>query len=303
MATAPMIDHALAPVRIKRVLLPTDFSSCAERALSYALPICAAYHAQVFVLHVLPPESPASPQTVEDFVPHRFDFNRHQAEKHIRSLENSSVLSKVEHSILLLNGDLQEVVEGCIQRHDIDLVVIGTHGRGGLKKLFLGSVAEGVSREAPCAVLIVGPHAPPASSDFAFRHILYATEYSTGSLNALRYALSLAQQCGAGLTLLHVCGFLEGGPFVANETVTQHERERLKALLPESLQLPSPPKLVARTGIIAETILSTARESNADVIVMGARPTHSLSAATHSPWSVEHQIVCHAACPVLTARG
>jgi nucleotide-binding universal stress UspA family protein len=298
-----MIDHILAPVRVKRVLLPTDFSWCSERALSYALPICAAYGAQMFILHVLSPESPTTPQTVEDFVPHRFEFNRHQAEKHIRSLENSGVLSRVEHSILLLNGDLRDLVESCILRHDIDLVVLGTHGRGGLKKLFLGSVAEGVSREAPCAVLIVGPHAPAAGSDFAFRHILYATEYSTGSLNALRYALSLAQQCGADLTLLHVCGFLEGGPFVDNETVMQQERERLKALVPENLQLPSPPKLVARMGIITDTILSTAGESNADLIVMGARPTHSLTAATHSPWSVEHQIVCHAACPVLTARG
>jgi nucleotide-binding universal stress UspA family protein len=298
-----MIAHTLAPVRVKRVLLPTDFSSCAERALSYALPICAACQAQMFILHVLPPESPVRPQTVEDFLPHRFDFNRHQAEKHLRSLENSSALAKVEHSILLLNGDLRNLVESCIQRRDIDLVVLGTHGRGGLKKLFLGSVAEGVSREAPCAVLIVGPHAPSASSGFTFRHILYATEYSTGSLTALRYALSLAQQCGADLTLLHVCGFLEGGPFVDNETVMQRERERLKALLPESLQLPSPPKLVARMGIITETILTAAREGNADLIVMGARPAHSLAAATHSPWSVEHQIVCHAACPVLTVRG
>ena len=303
MAAAPMIEHALPPVPFKRVLVPTDFSSCSERALGYTLAICAACRAQIFILHVLPPESPATPQTVADFVSHRFGCTLYQAEKHIRSLENSGVLSKVEHSILLLKGDLRDMVESSIPRLGIDLIVIGTHGRGGVKKLFLGSIAEAVSRQSPCAVLIVGPHARPAWPDFAFRHILYATEYSSGSLSALRYALSLAQQCRADLTLLHVCGFLEGGPFVDNQTVVQHERERLKSLLPEHLQLASPPKLVARLGIISDTILRTAAESDADLIVMGARPAHSLTAATHSPWSVEHQIVCHAACPVLTVRG
>ena len=152
-------------------------------------------------------------------------------------------------------------------------------------------------------MLMDGPLARHAGQDFVFRHNLYATAYSTGSLNALHYALSMAQRCGADLTLLHVCGFLEGGPFVDNETVVQHERERLRALVPENLPLPSPPRLVARMGIITDTILSTAAESNADLIVMGARPAHSLTAATHSPWSVEHQIVCHAACPVLTVCG
>jgi nucleotide-binding universal stress UspA family protein len=240
---------------------------------------------------------------VSDFTPHLFDLNRHDAEKHIRALENSGVLSQFDHSILLESGALRDVLEDTVRRHDIDLVVIGTHGRGGIKKLLLGSVAEEVSRLAPCAVLIVGPHVPAAASDFTFRHILYATEFSAGSLNALRYALSIAQKHRANLTLLHVCGFLEGGPLVETDFVLAQERERLEALLPGDVQLPMPPTIIARIGTTTDTILRTASESNADLIVMGVHSTHALTAATHIPWTVAHQIVCHATCPVLTVGG
>ena len=303
MLTTPMIDLATAPVRFARVLFPTDFSPCSDRALTYLPRIAATYQSHVFILHVLPPESPAASETISDFAPHLFDQNRHETERHIRALEDSGVVSQFERSILLESGVLRDVMEDTIRRHDVDLVVIGTHGRGGIKKLFLGSVAEEVSRQVPCAVLIVGPHVPPAGPDFTFRNILYATEFSTGSLNALRYALSIAQKHRANLTLLHVCSFLEGGPFIDNDTVLAQEKERLKALVPEDVQLPKPPTVIARIGTITETILRTATESNADLIVMGVHSTHTLTAATHIPWTVAHQIVCHATCPVLTIRG
>lgn len=302
MLAAPMIDRTLAPVRFGRVLFPTDFSPCSDRALTYLSRIAATYQSHVFILHVLPPEPRAASETVSDFAPHLFDLNRHEAEKHIRALENSGALAGFDHSILLESGGLQETMADAIQRRAIDLVVIGTHGREGMKKLFLGSVAEEVSRQVPCAVMIVGPHVPPAGPDFSFQHVLYATEFSAGSKNALRYALSIAQKQGVRLTLLHVCRFLEGGPLVSNDTVLAHERERLKALLPEDLQLPKPPTVIARIGITTETILRTARESDADLIVMGMHSTHALTTATHIPWTVAHQIVCHASCPVLTVR-
>jgi len=301
--TTPMIDRAIAPVRFGRVLFPTDFSSCSNRALAYLLRIAAMYQSQVFILHVLPAESTAGSETVSDFAPHLFDLNRHEAEKHIRALENTGVLSQFEYSILLESGVLRDVVENTIRQHEIELVVIGSHGSGGIKKLILGSVAEEVSQRASCAVMIVGPHVPLAGPDSAFRQILYTTEFAAGSSNALRYALSIAQQYRSNLTLLHVCTFMEGGPLVESDTVLVQERERLQALVPENLELPTPPTVITRIGARTEAILTTARESNADLIVMGVHSTHALTAATHIPWTVAHQIICQATCPVLTVRG
>src|SRR5207244_7706673 len=80
-----------------------------------------------------------------------------------------------------------------------------TRGRHGLKKLVLGSGAEQIFRQADCPVLTVGPNVEvPAGDAAAFRHIVFATDFSAGSLHALPYALSLAEENEATLTFLHV---------------------------------------------------------------------------------------------------
>ncbi|MGZ4788961.1 MAG: universal stress protein [Terriglobales bacterium] len=303
MLTVPMIDRAIASVRFERVLFPTDFSPCSDRALTHLLGIAATYQSHVFILHVLPPELEPTAEAVADFAPSLFDFNRHEAEKHMRALENSGVLAQVEHSDLLENGGLCDVLENTIRKRDIDLVVIGSHGRGGIKKLLLGSIAEELSRRVPCAVMIVGPLVSPAPLDSKFRHILFATEFANGSLNALHYAISMAQKYRAGLRLLHVCTFAERGPLVDVDAAVVQDRERLQAMVPQNLDLPTPPEVITRIGTKTEAILATASEFNADLIIMGVHSTHALIAATHFPWTVAHQIICQATCPVLTVRG
>lgn len=292
---------AISPVCIRRILFTTDFSQCSDRALTYVLPVAAANRSYVYVLHVLPPATPPAPTT--DFAPHLFDFSRHEAEKRIRALENSGALSSLAHMILLESGGLWEVVAEMVRRHDIDLIVVGTHGRGGIKKLVLGSAAEQIFRHASCPVLTVGPQARAAASESVFRRILYATDYSTGSLRAFPYALSFAQRHQAHLALLHVASTAERGRLAARESVLAQERERLQALLPVDPQLPTSPTLVAEIGSTTEVILKTAIDSLADLLVMGLRPTQVIAAATHLPWNVAHQVVCRARCPVLTVRG
>ena len=81
-----------------------------------------------------------------------------------------------------------------IDRLHIDLIVLGTHGRGGIKKLVLGSVAEEIINRAPCAVLTVGPQVHARlTSEFKLRRILCATDLRAGSDRVLTYALSLAR--------------------------------------------------------------------------------------------------------------
>lgn len=96
---------------------------------------------------------------------------------------------------------MEEVIGGC----KIDLIVLGTHGRTGWGKVLLGSVAESIFRKAPCPVVTVGPHcsADPKRS-VEFHQIVFATNFSPESLVAAPYAVSLAQENQAKLTLLHV---------------------------------------------------------------------------------------------------
>ncbi len=303
MSTAPVSDRAIAAVRFERILFPTDFSPCSDRALTHLLALAAHYQSHVFVVHVLPTESPARSETVSDFTPRTFNLNRYETEKRLRALENSGVLAKVEHSDFVETGDVAEELESIIRRQGVDLVVMGSHGRGGIKKLLLGSIAEEISRCVPCPVMIVGPRVSAAPPDYRFQRILFATEFANGSLSALRYALSIAQKYHAALRLLHVCTFMERGPLVASDAALVQERERLQALIPGDLDLPTAPSVLSRIGGKTEAILATAADFQADLIVIGVHSTHALAAVTHFPWTVAHQIICEATCPVLTVRG
>lgn len=303
MQTAPMTDHAITPVRFERVLFPTDFSPCSDRALTHLLCIATTYRSHVLILHVVPSKSAPTAETVSDFAPHLFDFNRHEAEGHMRALENSGTLGRADHCNLIETGDLSDVVENTVRRRHVDLVVIGTSGRGGIKKLLLGSVAEAVSRRLPCAVMIVGPKVPAVAPGYKFRRVLFATEFATGSANPLHYALSMAQQYGASLILLHVCTFMERGPLVDSNAALVLERERLQAMIPEDFRVSPSPEVITRLGTKTEAILATATEFAADLIVIGVHSTHALAAVTHFPWTVAHQVICRATCPVLTVRG
>ena len=290
---------AIAAVRFDRVLFPTDFSSSSQRALPYVSQIAASCCSHLDILHVVA-ESPAVPETVPDFIPHVYQPNRHEAEKQIRQLENSGLLSQIDHSFILDSGPLQDVIENTARLRQVELVVMGTRGREGIKKILLGSVAEIVSRRARCAVLIAGPHVPPTTPAHAVRRILYATKFIGREGNSLRYAASIAGRYSAELTVLHVCRFLDGPRFADNASVIDNETEKLKTALASLVQLRPVPNPVVQIGIVPDTIVRIASESHADLIIMGAHSRHAPRVATHMPWDITHQVICHAICPVLT---
>lgn len=299
-----------ARLSLKNILLATDFSPCSDAALPYARLLARRYRAKVYVAHVVPPEP--WPVIPHDSLPLAMDQSFGYAERHMADFLRTDPLADVPHEVLLTRGQLWEVLADVIEKHEIDLLVLGTHGRHGLKKLLLGSVAEEVFRQARCPVLTVGPKlAPHALSDGGLKHILYATDFSEGSLRAMRYALSLTEENRARLTLLHVLpemmpGVLLETPNIAPEypdRLAEHAEERLKKLLPMDSELWGYAEFVVQLGMPAETILKLAAERNVDLIVMGVRHKAPTLASTHFPWATAHKVVSQALCPVLTVRG
>ena len=126
------------------------------------------------------------------------------ANQQIPALMRSESLKDVKHKELIEQGEVPEVLSKLVRKYGIDLIVIGTGGRKGLGKLLLGSVAEEVFRNAECPVLTVGPHATRWKIDGNLQHILFATDFGPESLHGLPYAISLAEENRARLTLLHV---------------------------------------------------------------------------------------------------
>jgi nucleotide-binding universal stress UspA family protein len=290
-------------ILLKNILFATDFSPNSEMALPYALALAGQYGAKIYGAHVV-----ASADYIfssPDLWPaHAQEDNRLQQEVAAHLEEE---LHGVPHEVLFGVGDVATVLSHMIVDHDIDLLVVGTHGRTGPRKLLVGSIAEKLFRQATCPVLSVGPHVPRPHGDIRFQNLLFATDFSKESLAALRYALSLAEEDQAQLSFLHVVEQPLAGVFDA-EAVRSDVIRRLHELVPPEAeswcQVECLVEFSPQFALAAEKIVEVAKARSADLIILGVRPTHrSTSTVAHFAQTTDQHVVAHAPCPVLTVRG
>jgi nucleotide-binding universal stress UspA family protein len=143
--------------RIRRILHPTDFSKASAAAYKRAVEMAKANRAELLLVHVLAPAIPMmadgylSPKVYEDME----HASRAYGQKHLAALVRKAKQAGVRVKGLLLEGIPHERVAGAARSKKADLLVIGTHGRTGFAKLFLGSVASRILAVAPCPVLTV----------------------------------------------------------------------------------------------------------------------------------------------------
>jgi nucleotide-binding universal stress UspA family protein len=204
----------------------------------------------------------------------------------------SPVVGSIPTTMLLDNGDIWSVLQGFIEQHSVDVLVVGTTGRSGLGKVLLGSVAEEAIRESPCPVLTVGPKTPEDVA-IRLRNILYATDFSTDSLVAAPYAFSLAEKFQARLTLLHVIPSLPESPYLD----AQLARVRLGEIASAHAPLATAPDVVVEMESPANMILKVARDPEADLVVIGARGAGALPRLASHFGSIAHKVVSHARIP------
>lgn len=302
-------------VAIANILYATDFSEVSEAALPYVTALSLRYGSTVHVAHVLPESSFVRPSPVDPALFGTIYEQAHSnAQERIQHL--SDRLRGFPHHTYLRHGKVCDVLSEIIQEQDVDLLVAGTHGRTGLGKLVMGSVAEEIFRQSACPVLTIGPrvastkelqggrhdHALPPVQ-IKFRQILYATDFKPESAQTVSYAVSLAHEFQARLTVLHV---------IEDYGDHLHERpgpidtalRKLEELVPAEANLRYQPEFLAEFGTPAEVILHTAADNDVDLIVLGVRPgAKHLSAATHLSGSTAHRVVVGAECPVLTIRN
>jgi nucleotide-binding universal stress UspA family protein len=214
-------------------------------------------------------------------------------------------LPHIETDVLTAEGGVWPALKSVIDEKKIDLLVLGTRGRTGIGKFFLGSVAEDIVRRASCPVLTVGPHSPSEPPrEGRFRGILYATDFSEESLAAAPYAISLAQEHQAHLALLHVIEKSAAGGSVRPDELEAHAVQQMQSIVPENTELRCEPQYFAKEGEPAETILDEAKNRKSDLIVLGVRKQEDIpGGASHLPIAVAHKVIAHAVCPVLTVRA
>ena len=295
MATA----SASTRLDIKNILFTTDFSAASDAALPYAQAFARWYGAKIFVGHAISLEAllrvPMEP------LPADFDLFWQDAKRRMQEFTRTHPMQQIPHEMLLEQGDLLPVISDLIKRYQIDLLVLGTHGREGFKKLILGSSAEQIFRFASCPVLTIGPKVARPDVKFeAFRNILFATDFSPASQHALPYGLSIAEENQARLVLLHTVPLV---PIQNREAVEQNLKQRLKSLLPADAEGSCNLEFVVRYEFPAEDILAAADAYQADLIVLGVHKTVAPKTVAHLPWAIAHEVVCNAHCAVLTTRG
>jgi nucleotide-binding universal stress UspA family protein len=287
-------------ISLKNVLLATDFSPASEGALQFAERIARRYGSKLFAAHVI------SPLETEMIGPERWAASYAVLEQAARNEMQrlASRLQGLPHQMVLRHGAVWDVLSELVEQWNIDLLVVGTHGRSGFERLLMGSVAEDIFRQAPCPVLTVGPKASAErGKEVEFSEIVFATDFSPESLAAAPYALSLAQDYQARITLVHVVTE-HIGPLTAAELVVLDRMKDLRSLVSEEAGLWCRPEYVVKFGDPVGGILEAARENHADLIVMGVRPAEGhLAAATHISTATAHSIVSLSTCPVPTVRG
>src|SRR5262249_34143948 len=184
-------------ISFKNILFLTDFSDASETALAYATGFARHFGAQIFPAHACDPVV-----LTETAAPIVLDEIEQDSQQRLLQLAKKNSITGTP---LFVRGSVESAIPVWIKEHGIDLIVMGTHGRRGLKHFLLGSVAEAVFRSASCPVLTVGPHVTVRPyHDFKGERILFPTDLGPHAEFATQYALSVAQESRAHVTFMHI---------------------------------------------------------------------------------------------------
>ena len=290
-------------IALKNILFLTDFSESSAIAAPFATSIARAFGSVVYALHVLVPSAYTymTPEAAGTLL----DDEEDGARAEMQGVE--AKFSGLPSEVMIERGRaVWPILSEVLRQREIDLIVLGTHGRTGVQKLLLGSSAEEVFRRAHVPVLTIGPAVQNGTHDQGrFRCVLFATDFIGVSTAAAPYAISFAQENQSRLLLLHVLKKPKSGkPEREGDLSIAETLHQLQELVPAEAELWCRPEAMVQYGDPAEQILAAANQCGADLIVLGVRGLDRLAgAATRVDRAIAYQVVVNARCPVLTVRG
>ncbi len=284
-------------IALNNILYLTDFSAPSASALPYAKSLAMEFGAKLHALHILTPDVYAA--TTPELAVEVEEGQKQYAKAQMKKVEAG--LRDLPHVTRIESGAFWPGLENVINAAHADLIVVGTHGRTGVRKMLLGSIAEEVFRGSNIPVLTIGPgvSSKPTSQ---LRCILYATDFTPASLAAVPYAFSLAEETQARLLLLHIIRQLRKEEMLGELSIAD-ALHQLHELVPADSMLWCRPDPSVGYGDPAERIIEIAAEQYADMIVLGIRHGNHASVTAHLGETTAHKVVSRATCPVLTVRG
>ena len=289
-------------IEIKRILCPIDFSEYSERALEFAVRMAAWYGSTVRVVHVMPLLPPSTISALGE-------ASRQLAHKNLALAVNRCWRSDVAiEQELIESGDPAGQILERAEALDVDLIVTGSHGRTGLKRALLGSVVEPLLHRSHRPVLVVPGHlAGSLRGPAGFSRVLCAVDFSAASLSGLAYALSIAEEADAHLTLVNVIEKppeLEHSALEPDFDIGRYHADaeakrltKLRALIPDTASDYCTVSTAVLDGSASREVLRLAMVQDVDLIVIGVHGRNALDLAIFG--SNSKDVVVKAQCPVL----
>ncbi len=294
-------------MEFKHILIPVDFSDFSNKALEFGLELAQRFNSEITLFHAVvlfqdDVDEESRVQEFEEYIKKReqqinTQMKDNQSQAQGRGIKTQTV---IERGISAADSILEY-----LESHPVDLVVMGTHGRSGLKHFLQGSVAEKVVRLAPVPVLTVHR----SVKHFNLKRILVPIDFSSYSKAATDYAIFFAEKTNASLDFLHVieqeihpsiyaAGIESIFEIDSNlkERVIQHMKEFLQDQLTDHLKV----DYHVREGKAHKEIVEFVKEHDIDLIVIA---THGLTGLDYLLLgSTTEKVVRWATCPVLTVK-
>ncbi len=277
---------------LQHILCPVDFSDLSALALHYADALAKCSGGKLSVVYAnpfLPPPFFDVTQIAE--LELQFRQWHASAVSSLRTFVNNTLGARaadVQASVVEA-APVDGILDGAA-KSGADLIVVGTHGRSGVNRLMMGSVAERILRESSLPVLTVRGDSPAPGEELRIRRLLCAVDDSGGARRALAWAVRMATCFGATVEALYV-----------REKDAEHAIADLDAWIPKAIRGQCEISCSVRAGDAAEEIVAAARETHPDILIIGAhhRPFHEASVI--GPTTV--LVVRHSPCSVLSVTG
>lgn len=302
MSTTP-VTKALA---LKNIMFATDFSELSENILPVALGLARYYDATVTFFHLLTPSLPSSmPPGCHGLAmlePPLVDVNqpRREAEEAMARLLRQQDLHGLNWQVIIREGRLGAILAEIVRERKMDLVVVASEGRRGIKKLLFGSAAEEIIRSVSCPVFTVGPVAGEhVCAGLSINRVICPIDFSPGSAEALRWGGLLANDTNANLTILHVASSVP--PRLPREDAILRMRQAVDEAF-RNRTLDRTPQFELVYGSSAHEICNFVHPG--DVVVIGARGIRLFTeTSTHLLGGTAHGVICSCAVPVFIVHS
>jgi len=292
-------------LKIDRILCPIDFSEFSVIAYDYAQSLAWHYRATLLLEHVTESLTPMYPYYAfpDAYIEISQQLRTH-AEQQLQDFAKTHARRGIQPECSVHEGAVANVILDLAEAQAVSLIVMGTHGLRGIQRVMLGSVTDKILRKAHCPVLAVRKPVHDQVTQAGLpdvirpERMLCCTDFSDQSERALEYAVSLATEYGAELTLLHVLEGVAGSADIQNEIAKAMESLE-KRISPET-RGKCKTKTVVRIGKPYQQIIELALESRTDLVIMGVRGRNALDIAVFG--STTYRVVQLGPCPVLVVH-